>query len=299
MVSSELAFSVGASRCAATVYRPRDAVAGGVPCVVMGCGVTLTRRDGIPDYAERFARAGFVVVAFDYRHWGGSGGEPRRWVSLRRQREDWRAAVDFARGLEGVDPERIVVWGMSLGGGLALMTAAGDARIAATVALVPMADGLAFDLQPAPPSVVLGMVWKSLRGAVTRSAVLVPAAGPPGAFALLAAPEALPGFERLASASGWRIEVDVRGALLATARFRPVRAAGRIRGPVLVQLAERDRVVPLGPIEKVASRAQRGELVRYPIDHFACFWPEQLDRIFNDQLAFLRRHLRAPSAPTV
>src|SRR5512142_1686883 len=104
MVSSELAFSVGALRCAATIYRP-DAT-GSAPCVVMGSGVTLTRKDGIPDYAERFGRAGFVVLAFDYRHWGGSGGEPRRWVSLRRQLEDWRAAVDYARGLEGVDRER-------------------------------------------------------------------------------------------------------------------------------------------------------------------------------------------------
>lgn len=298
MVSSELAFSVGALRCAATVYRPPDAVAGSAPCVVMGSGVTLIRKDGIPDYAERFARAGFVALAFDYRHWGGSGGEPRRWVSLRRQLEDWRAAVDYARGLDGVDPERIVLWGMSLGGGLALMTAARDSRVAATIALVPMADGLAFLLKPAPPSVVLRMTRKSIRGALTRSEVVIPVAGPRGSFALLAAPEALPGFERLASASGWRNEVDIAGLLVAGARFRPVRAAGRIRGPVLVQLAERDGMVPLRPIEKVASRAQRAELVRYPIDHFACFWPEQLDGIFNDQLEFLRRHLRAPSAPT-
>ncbi len=298
MVNSETVFSVGGLRCAATAYRP-DAAAGTAPCVVIGSGVTLTRKDGIPDYAERFARAGFVVLAFDYRHWGESGGEPRRWISLRQQLEDWRAAVDYARGLEGADPERIVLWGMSLGGGLALMTAAGDSRIAAIIALVPMADGLAFDLQPAPPSVVLRIIWEAIRGALTRSAVVIPVAGPRGSFALLAAAEALPGFERLASATGWRNEVDVRGALLATARFRPVRAAGRIRGPVLVQLAERDGVVPLRPIEKVASRAQRAELVRYPIDHFACFWPEQLDRIFNDQLAFLRRHLRAPSAPSV
>jgi cephalosporin-C deacetylase-like acetyl esterase len=39
--------------------------------------------------------------------------------------------------------ERIAVWGMSLGGGLALTTAAADARIAATIALVPVADGRA------------------------------------------------------------------------------------------------------------------------------------------------------------
>lgn len=45
----------------------------------MGNGATLTRYDGIPTYAERFTAAGFTVVAFDYRHWGDSGGEPRGW----------------------------------------------------------------------------------------------------------------------------------------------------------------------------------------------------------------------------
>jgi dienelactone hydrolase len=265
----------------------------------MGSGVTLTRKDGIPDYAERFARAGFVALAFDYRHWGGSEGEPRRWVSLRRQLEDWRGAVNYARGLEGVDAERIVVWGMSLGGGLALMTAGGDSRIVATIALVPMAYGLPFLLQAAPTSVALRMTWKTLRGALTRRPVLVPAAGPPASFALLAAPEALPGFERLASATGWRNEVDIAGLLVAGTRFRPVRIAGRIRGPVLLQLGEQDGIFPAGPIGRVAARAQHAEFARYAMDHFGCFWPEQLDSIFNDQLLFLRRHLRVPSARTV
>jgi pimeloyl-ACP methyl ester carboxylesterase len=283
-------FDSGGLTCAATVYRP-TAATGQLGCVVMGGGVTLTRQDGIPEYAERFSDAGLVVLAFDYRHWGGSGGEPRRWVSLRRQLEDWRAAVDYARTLDDVDPARVAVWGMSLGGGLALMTAAADTRIAATVALVPMADGLAFLLQPAPPSVTLRMTWRAIRGAVTRSPVVVPVAGPSGSFALLAAPEALPGFRRLASASDWRNEVDIAGLLLAGARFRPVREAARIRSPVLVQLGEHDRVVPLRAIEKASRRAPHGELVRYPIDHFECFWPEHIEHVAGDQLDFLRRHV--------
>ena len=92
--------------CAATFYRP-DGAADAVPCVVMGAGGTLTQRDGIPDYAERFADAGFAALSFDYRHWGDSDGEPRRLLSVPRQLEDWRAAVACARGLEAVDPDRI------------------------------------------------------------------------------------------------------------------------------------------------------------------------------------------------
>ena len=57
--------------------------------------------------------------------------------------QDWRAAVAYARTLEGVDERRIVLWGFSLGGGHAVETAAADPRIAATLALCPMLDGLA------------------------------------------------------------------------------------------------------------------------------------------------------------
>ena len=142
MERSEVRFGPDGERCAATFYRP-GGVGGRGPCVVMAHGVTLTRLDGIPDYAERFAAAGFVALAFDYRHWGDSEGEPRRWVSLRRQLEDWRAAVAYVRTLEGVDQERVAVWGMSLGGGHALLTAAADRRVAAVVALAPMTDGVA------------------------------------------------------------------------------------------------------------------------------------------------------------
>jgi pimeloyl-ACP methyl ester carboxylesterase len=48
---------------------------------------------GLPIYAEKFAAAGFVVFAFDYRGFGGSGGEPRHWVDPRRHVRDWAAAV--------------------------------------------------------------------------------------------------------------------------------------------------------------------------------------------------------------
>ena len=286
----DVSFDSGGLPCAATVYRPRAATAES-GCVVMGNGLSLTRNDGIPDYARRFTDAGFVVVAFDYRHWGDSGGQPRRTLSIGGQLEDWQAAVQYARGLDGVDPERVALWGISLGGGLALMTAAADERIAATIAVVPMVDGLAVVAQPAPPSATLRLTWSILRRAVTRRPVMIPIAGAPGSFALIAAPEALPGFERLALGDGWRNEVNAAGLLIPFLRFRPVRKAARIQAPLLVQIGERDGMVPLPPIEKVSARVPRAELVRYPIDHFGCFWPEHIDHVAHDQLDFLERHL--------
>jgi dienelactone hydrolase len=105
VIQTEETFTSAGVRCAATVYRPRE-VTGPAPVIVMGHGITLTRRDGIPAFARRFAATGCSVVAFDYRHWGDSDGHPRGWFSFGRQQCDWRAAVAFTRQLDAIDPAR-------------------------------------------------------------------------------------------------------------------------------------------------------------------------------------------------
>lgn len=267
--------------CAAMLYRPAGAE-DSRPCVVMGAGGTLTQSDGIPEYAERFAAAGIAALTFDYRNWGDSDGEPRRLASVPRQLEDWRAAVELARGLPGIDPERIAIWGMSLGGGHALSTAAADPRIAAVIALVPMADGLAFSLSTR----VLRFTLRATMGRVRRRFVTLPAAGPAGAFPA----DSLASFERLAGPNGWRNEI-VTDLDYPMPLYRPYRCAARIDAPVLVQLGAHDRLAPRRAVEQAAERARRGELRRYPVDHFSCFWPEHIDEVADDQIDFLRDRL--------
>ena len=83
------------------------------------------------------------MLLFDYRGFGESSGEPRQFAWPPRHREDYGAAVEFARGLDGVDPERIVLWGTSWSGGHVVYAAAADPRIAAVISKSPDVDGLA------------------------------------------------------------------------------------------------------------------------------------------------------------
>ncbi|HEY4916988.1 MAG TPA: alpha/beta fold hydrolase, partial [Solirubrobacteraceae bacterium] len=116
----------------------------------MAHGFSLTRHDGLPAYAKRLAEAGTAVLLFDHRYLGDSGGEPRQRFRKSAQMQDWRAAVAYARSLEGIDPARIILWGFSFSGGHVIETAAADPGIAATLALCPMVDGLARALATPP-----------------------------------------------------------------------------------------------------------------------------------------------------
>jgi alpha-beta hydrolase superfamily lysophospholipase len=121
--------------CAGYLYRPAKA-SGTLPCVVLGHGTAGTM-DRLFVYAEPFAAAGMAVLLFDYRGWGASDGQPRQVIDIGGQLDDWRAAIGFARSLDGVDPERIALWGSSLSGGHVVALAADDPQIAAVVAQVP------------------------------------------------------------------------------------------------------------------------------------------------------------------
>lgn len=262
--------------------------------MVMGSGLSCVCDQGLDAYAERFAAAGFAALSFDYRHFGESEGEPRGLLSARRQREDWRAAIAAARGLEGVDPGRIALWGFSLGGGHVQALAASEPGIAAAICVAPVVDGLRSLLHVGGPGHVarLGLAGardglRALRGAEPHR---VPAAGPPGSPAVLNSPGSAPGFESVTGpGSSWRNELCARAALAPP--YRLARRARRIPCPILYCIAEQDDINPPALGRRAARAAPRGELRLYPGGHFAAFGGETLERMSADQAEFLSQRL--------
>ncbi|HEU4401275.1 MAG TPA: alpha/beta hydrolase [Candidatus Polarisedimenticolia bacterium] len=72
--------------------------------------------------------AGYNLLLVDYRGYGGSQGQP----SERGIYRDGAAALGALRARSDVDPERIVVWGRSIGGAVAVHLAASD-RVAGLI----------------------------------------------------------------------------------------------------------------------------------------------------------------------
>jgi cephalosporin-C deacetylase-like acetyl esterase len=257
----------------------------------MAHGFGATRDASLEPYAERFAAAGMHVLLFDYRHFGASDGEPRQLLSVRRQLQDYAAAVGFASALPGVDPQRIAVWGTSFAGGHALVTAATVPGIAAAVCQCPMMDGLAAVrniLAYAGLGQLLRLTRAGLRdvaGAAFGRRHYLSIVGPPGSLAMMTSPDADAGYRAL-TPPGFRLEVAVRHA-------------ARVRCPVLVQVCTHDSVAPTSAAEQVITRlGTLAEARRYEIGHFEPYFGAHFERSVADQLDFLRRHLPPPAAPT-
>jgi fermentation-respiration switch protein FrsA (DUF1100 family) len=296
---SDVSFDSGGARCAAWLYRPQ-AEDGPAPCVVMAHGFSAVRDQRLDAYAERFAAAGLACLVFDYPHFVDSEGEPRQLLDIRRQLADWQAAIDFARTCDGVDADRIALWGSSFSGGHVVEAAARDGRVAAVSSQVPFTDGLSATRAAGFRSAVrltAAALGDQLAALLRRPPRYLPAVGAPGSVAAMTAPEAEPGFSAMTPpGSTWVNRYTPRAALRWTG-YRPYAKLGKLGCPVLVIVGERDETTPAPPAIKAAERAPNAELVRYPIGHFEIYLGDWFERAVSEQTGFLTRHLLGEPAP--
>ncbi|HET7387653.1 MAG TPA: alpha/beta fold hydrolase [Nocardioidaceae bacterium] len=145
MRSAPLPFFSDGYRLDADLHLPDDsqgAATGGPPYPVV---IACSGYQGLKViHPERFARAltprGYAVLAFDYRGFGLSEGErgrlvPQEWVN------DVRAAVDRVSAHPHLDPDRVMLVGWGLGGGVVVTETADDPRVRAVACCNGIADG--------------------------------------------------------------------------------------------------------------------------------------------------------------
>lgn len=147
------------TRLAADIYAPADMKEGDKLPTILFCNGWGGTKRGCRRIGIKFAEAGYISVAIDYRGWGKSdsivvikGESPkpdengeatirvqmiREVVDPLNEAEDIRHALDFLQAEPGVDTSRIGLWGTSYGGGLVVWTAAHDDRVACVVSQVP------------------------------------------------------------------------------------------------------------------------------------------------------------------
>ncbi|ADG98492.1 conserved hypothetical protein [Segniliparus rotundus DSM 44985] len=296
---TDIVFTSRQGSCAGSLFRPDgpDAFIPPRPVVVLGHGLGAVRQMRLSAYARRFAQAGYLAMTFDYRHFGESDGEPRQLLSIRRQQEDWQAAVRYARSVPGADPRHVAVFGTSFGGGHVIELAAKDHSLAAVIAQCPFTFGLASLAKVRPPGsikVAARAAADLLAAARRKPPVLVPLVGPTGTAALMNAPDALDGYlgivpEGLAFANA----VSARtGAAIPL--WAPGRLASKVTAPILFAICERDTVAPAGPTLRFARQAPQATIRRYPFGHFEIYNGSAFDEAVEDYVDFLQRHVPTP-----
>ncbi|HKY57316.1 MAG TPA: alpha/beta fold hydrolase [Aeromicrobium sp.] len=284
----------GNDTLAAWLYLPERHNGRKPPVIVMAHGLGAVKEMRLDAYAERFVAAGYACLVFDYRHFGGSTGEPRQLLDIGRQLEDWEAAIAWARGCHDVDGSRVVLWGTSFGGGHAIWMAAEDGNVAAAIAQCPFTDGLASlrTLNPVSAAKVSALALRDLAADVVgKDPVYVASAGPARSASLMNAWDCEPGYLALTpQARTFQNKVAARFALQ-IARHAPGRRAKEIKAPIYFALCRKDTVAPATVSERHAEKAPHGEIKVYPFGHFDIYLGEGFEQAVTDYLDFLRRHV--------
>ena len=126
---------------AGTVSKPAAPAKGPFPAVILAGDTGPADRDelvaGIPimgQLAGALADAGFLVVRYDRRGGGQSGGRPES-ITLADYSDDLRAALKFLTSRKDVDGKRIGIAGHGAGGLVSLMAAGAEKKFGAVVLL--------------------------------------------------------------------------------------------------------------------------------------------------------------------
>lgn len=257
-----------------------------LPAVVMAHGwggvAAGLRRD-----AADIARAGYLVLIFDYRGWGESGSpvvlidpeaphqpgeaepmtarvQPRReYINPLEQAEDWFSALDWIMGEPQVDPGRVGIRGSSYSGGHVVYVAAHDPRVRAVASQVG-----GFDSRPAPGRAQPG---RDLATRMARGEVGYPAPRASAIRGLIGSP------------------IGHKGE-----RYAPVLEASKVTAPTLIILVENEEYGG-NPAARRAYESLQGpkRLHIIPkVTHYAVYSTER-DTVVRMAIDWFDQHLKA------
>ena len=206
------------------LHLPAAALGQPAPSVVMFHGFTGDRMEShwmFVKCSRALAQAGVASWRFDFYGSGESDGEFRE-MTFSREIADGRAAVAFLRGQTGIDPERVGLLGLSLGG---------------TVAAA---------LAPSVRAKVL-VLWSALAHTARLRDLIKQSAG------------RIPGKAGASEFDAHEINPRFIEDVL---KVEPIRHLARYKGPTLIIHPEKDEIVPVSHARDFfqAARADAKEL---------------------------------------
>ncbi|KAJ8514921.1 hypothetical protein ONZ45_g7611 [Pleurotus djamor] len=277
------------------LYTP--AGSGPFPLVIAGHGMTVIKEAGLAVFGERWATdAGYASLIFDYRYFGDSDGEPRNFVSIAQQLEDYKSVLNYARERpETFRNDKIVVMGSALSGLSVAQLLLEDTGLAGGMAHSPTLDGYAvLNSMPFNPRLVFWALLDTIKGKLGLSPIFVKAVGAPGEFAVLNTPSSLPGFNTMfaqgKTAFGDTPNIINASFCLELMGSRPGIHLKDAHAPVLFVVAQDDDMLPVEIARSIAEAApETVTLVEVPGGHFDIMKGGQsYDLNITSQIKFLQ-----------
>ncbi|MDC4482260.1 alpha/beta hydrolase [Acinetobacter baumannii] len=262
--------------------------------IIMAHGFAGLRQFKLIQYAQRFAQAGYAVILFDYRYWGGSTGKPREMISINSQLEDWKTMIQYASTCKFIDNRRIVLWGTSLSGGYALSLASELKNIQAIMVQIPYVDGAEtaklYPLQRYPQALKLssqdymgskmGLNPKRLPVVDQYKLCFMPTADSYYGYLSIVNPDYY-----------WSGEVPAR-VFFNLMHYRPIQLVRQINIPVLFIAAQHDSLIPIESSREAATNiAPFVSYHEWDMKHFDIYHGSWFEKAVTTQLEFLHQHI--------
>jgi dipeptidyl aminopeptidase/acylaminoacyl peptidase len=292
MRSEDVAFYSDGDRLSG-IWRTPDNYDGRLPAVIQGPGwLGLKDAKLYVRYHEALTEAGYGVLVFDYRGFGGSEGDRSR-LSFAGQLADLINGVSYLTSRDDVDADAIGVFGSGgTGGGNAVLLAARDPRIRAAVSQLPVADGADWLHRMRSE-----FEWLDFLAALDADRKLRAAAG--GGRLVHPREEIMvPTPERRATKVKGDVDDRIPTAISLAAAdeilaYKPLQAARGLRTPLMVIGVEGDATTPTDHAEAIytAAAGPRALIMQRHTTHYAAYdqyWETVTPRI----VAWFDKHVR-------
>lgn len=130
--SNRVRFQSGGVELIGILYCPDDFDAGRTyPAVVVGGPMATVKEQASGVFAQQLAKRGYIALAFDYRYYGESGGEPRFYENPSDKAEDLKNAISFLGTLNSVDADNIMALGVCASSSYLAEALIGESRVKA------------------------------------------------------------------------------------------------------------------------------------------------------------------------
>jgi len=274
------------------------------PIIVMAHGFGCQKDFTLDNTADRFAKAGYAALVFDYRGFGASEGKVWHEIDVNKHREDYFSALDFVfgGGVANVNLKKVFLWGTSYSGGHVLLVAGTypqKSKLAGVISQVPFVDGIVTALNVIQSSPILWAIEAPaaalkdlIRGTLGLSRHYWPIykREQEKDLAILNVPKIQEGFEAfLIPSNSWNVWKNYATAwsALQFALYNPHFSVTEIEAPVLFVITNKDVLLPPYRAIEVSKKIKKCILKEIQSDHFDIYQGDLFNQAVKIEIDWL------------